>query len=68
MIVLKLVFFKDDKNFLNFEKDQSLIIYDEIYKDVYRAKNYEGVVGLVHQNLIELYNDGKFFSYFSKHK
>lgn len=40
---------------MSFEKNQSLIIYDEIFHGVYRAKNYAGIVGLVASKYFEFY-------------
>ncbi|RNA19066.1 hypothetical protein BpHYR1_025890 [Brachionus plicatilis] len=37
----------DDQNYLSFDDNQSLIVYDEIFNGVFRAKNYAGLVGLV---------------------
>ncbi|CAF0714492.1 unnamed protein product [Brachionus calyciflorus] len=54
-------YFSNDPNYISFENNQSLIIYDEVFNGVYRAKTYTGQVGLVGEKFIEFYTDPEIY-------
>ncbi|RNA21254.1 hypothetical protein BpHYR1_020360, partial [Brachionus plicatilis] len=54
-------FVSDDQNYLSFDGNQSLIVYDEIFNGVFRAKNYAGLVGLVASKYLEFYKEDPIF-------
>jgi hypothetical protein len=50
------VFDSDDRILLSHEEDRSLIIYDEVSANVFKAKDYSGRVGFVFGENIEFYD------------
>ena len=46
---------KEDNKYLSFESDKSLLIYEEVLPDVYKAKDTENNVGYVLEENIEFY-------------
>ncbi len=51
---------KDEACFLSFENDQSLIIYDKMSPDAFKARDFSGRIGIVKEEYLEFYTGFNF--------